>query len=190
MKLLKFLTLTVCLLTTSFSYATLITDNNYITVDHQGVNIDWAWASNDNVQYTYDDDVLTNELFSPETLGWREATSEEFSFFTANITSNDFRLAGGGYKTASQFFNSNKFNDYDVSVSDFDLGDISSEFREDTVLDFNLGSMPNDYWFDTFYVRTSVLTTPVPKPIPEPLSILLFAVAFIMLQAKLRKNSA
>lgn len=191
MKLFKILTLAICFFTSALVNASLmLSTDDYITVEHNGIDLDWAWASNLNVQYFYQNDVLYNELLSPETLGWREATSDEFTFFSANVTSADFRRVGGGYKNASRFFNINSGNEYNINTTDFNRGDISSDFREGTTLDFTIWNLPENYWYETFYVRDSLAQVSGSTLIPEPLTTLIFATAFIILQTKLRKKSA
>ena len=187
MKLLKILTLAICLSASTFANASLmLTDNDYITVDHNGINLDWAWASNYNVNFYYEGGILVNELYAPTEIdGWRESTVEELNFFTKNITAVDFLdTKTGDYKTAIEFFNSNSTLGF--SVTDFNRGDISGEFYEDS----NMDTVFNYYdsaVFETFYVRNDLPQGP--KPIPEPLTIIIFATALIALQIKLRKKS-
>ena len=186
MKLLKILTLAICLSASTFANASLmLTDNDYITVDHNGINLDWAWASNYNVNFYYEGGILVNELYAPTEIdGWRESTVEEFNFFTKNITAVDFlETKTGDYKTAIEYFNSNSTLGF--SVTDFNRGDISGEFYEDS----NMDTVFNYYdsaVFETFYVRNALPQGP--KPIPEPLTIIIFATALIALQIKLRKK--
>ena len=188
LKLLKILALDTFFSVSTLANASLmLTDDDFITVDHNGIDLDWAWASNYNVQYYYSDAELFNELFAPTIIdGWRVATTEEFSFFSNNVTALNFRRDTGGYKNAVKFFNSN--DTLAISAMDFNDGDISGEFREDAIYDTAnfLKRAPNS-WFDTFYVRNALPQGP--KPIPEPLTIIIFATALIALQIKLRKKS-
>ncbi|PKI13150.1 hypothetical protein [Colwellia sp. 12G3] len=190
MKLLKNLILVLCLLTTSYSHGTLLTDNDYITVDHSGIELDWVWASDYNVEFYIEDGVTYNQLLAPEVLGWREATTTEFDFFRDNITSASFRRSDSSYKNAARFFNINRADDYTLSTTDFSAKDISGNFREGTVLSYDPWSVPDNYWFDTFYVRDSLTQGPAPKPIPEPLTIIIFATALIILQTMTKRKSA
>ncbi|ALO36060.1 hypothetical protein CMT41_15995 [Colwellia sp. MT41] len=190
MKLLKVLTLAVCLSVSALANATLmLTDNDYITVDHNGIDLDWAWVSNFNVQYYYQDGVLLNEFYAPTAItGWRLANTSESDFFKANITLLNFQNnETGDYKNAIRFFNSNVDTGY--SLSDFEIGNIAFDYHENVIADavFNY----YDYaTHDTFYVRNSLPQAPAPKPIPEPFTITLFAIALIALQIKMSKKSA
>tara|TARA_B100000809_G_C15119300_1_gene523669 strand:- start:116 stop:676 length:561 start_codon:yes stop_codon:yes gene_type:complete len=184
--ILKILTLAVLLSASTLVNATLLTDNDYITVNHNGIDLDWAWASNYNVQFYYELGVLKNELYAPTVIeSWREATIEELSFFSSTVTASDFLNTNtGGYKIATSYFNSDIFS---FSTQDFGRDNISGTFVEgssmDSVLTYNGLAV-----YDTFYVRNS--SGPIPMPIPEPLTLLIFVTAFIFLQMKSRKNSA
>lgn len=189
MKLLKILSIAVLFTISTFTNASLLTEDDYITVDHNGTDLDWTWASNYSVEFLYEFGVLTNQLFAPETVvgGWREATADEFSFFKANISAVDFLDRNtGGWKNSIEFFNS----DVTLALSDSDLnrGDVNSKFIEDSAFDRHLGAYNPSAVFDTFYVRDTPTSGPA-KPIPEPLSILIFATALFILQTKLRKKS-
>lgn len=189
MKLLKILSVVVLLTASNFVSASLLTEDDYITVDHNGTDLDWTWASNYSVEFLYEFGELKNQLFAPETVagGWREATLGELNFFKANVSAVDFLDRNtGGWKNSIEFFNS----DVTLALSDSDLnrGDVNSTFNEDSAFDRHLGAYNPSAVFDTFYVRNSPASGPV-KPIPEPLSILIFATALIILQSKLRKKS-
>lgn len=199
LKLLKILIITVFLLVSTLANATLLkspllapsemTDSHYITVEHAEVTLAWAWASNYNVQrYTEFGDVV-NDFHSADTVaGWRLATDDEIEYFNRDITASSFLdLDSGKYKTAIAFFNSNPAKGF--SVSDFNAGDISFNYTDGSTMDQYLSYTASGV-FDTFYVSDTIPTTSGPKPIPEPLTILLFAVAFIIMQSKLRKKSA
>lgn len=170
--------------------STLLAGDNYITVDHgNDVLIDWAWVSDYNVQYYYSDGAIYNELLPPSAVeGWREASEDEFTFFKANVKALDFKLASGGYKNAVEFFNTN--TSISVSAKDFNNGDISGEFRENTIYNaYNFFGNASDYWFDTFYVRDTpqVGGSPgSPVAIPEPYSLMLLSIGLLTLS--LRRN--
>ena len=132
-----------------------LTKENYITVDHSGTSLDWAWVSAFNVQLYYMFGELQNELYAPETVsgGWREATTEEFTYFKNNIKALDFlNPVSGGYKIATTFFNSQRT---DYNISDLNDGDISGDFPEGTTMD-GIFSYYATAVYDTFYVRNSV----------------------------------
>lgn len=186
MKLLKKLVLILCLFTSSYSYATL-TENDYITVDHQGTKLDWVWASDYNVQYIKEDGLLINELFAPEALGWRSADANEFAFFKSHIGYVDFESDdGNGYKNALSHFNYNISSIFTADTNDFFIGDISGQFRENTTFDEDRGQEPEEHWFDTFYVRNHS-TTPDPISIPEPWTVLIFTTGLLFLKRKVNK---
>ena len=191
MKLLKVFTLAILLTVSAYSNATLmLTEDNYITVDHNGTDLDWTWASNYNVNFYSEFGDLKNTLYAPTVVkGWREATTEEFNFFKTNITSVDFlNRTTGEFKNAIRFFNSDVT--LTVNSQNFDSGEISGEFHDGSVMDAVFSYYASAV-FDTFYVRTSGISgSSAPHPIPEPVSVLIFATAFILLQTKLRKNSA
>ena len=183
----------ICIFLTSFiANANLIQDINYITVDHgNGELIDWAWASSSNVEYIYvtefvngqEVQVLDNHFFAPETiLGWRLASTSEFNYFLNNIFLSDFTKADGSFITAHSFWNT---NDTAPNSDDFNLRDITSTWVENSVLDFNRGLMPDNYWFDTFYVRTHQDV----QSVPEPTTLLIFSLGLIALvtRKKMRK---
>lgn len=185
MTLLKILTLAILLsVSTLVSASLMLTEDDYITVDHNGTDLDWAWASNYNVQYYYLAGVLQNELYAPTVIeGWREATTEEFSFFSSNITASDFLDPDSGvYKIATSFFNSDIFT---FSTKDFERREISGTFVEGSSKDDILQAYDPLAVYDTFYVRDSSTS----KPIPEPLSIIIFATALFALQIKLKHRS-
>ena len=190
MKLLKLFTLAILLTVSAYSNASLmLTEDNYITVDHNGIDLDWAWASNYNVNSYSEFGELKNTLYAPTIIeGWREATSDEFDFFKSNVSAVDFLGSNGGYKNAIRFFNSDIT--LSVNAQNFNDGEISGTFHQDSIMDAVFSYYASAV-FDTFYVRTSGLSvSSAPHPIPEPVSVLIFATAFILLQTKLRKNSA
>lgn len=193
LKLLKILSLTVLLSVSSLANASLmLTEDDYITFYHEDLDLslDWAWASNYNVQTYISNGEVFNELLSPTVIdGWREASTDEFKAFTdKRITDLSFKRDGGGYKNAVKYFNTNE--NISISGLDFRDGYISSEFRENVTYNdsFDFFDKKN-YFYDTFYVRTSSATGGAPKPIPEPLSIIIFATAIIALHIKRRKKS-
>ncbi len=166
-----------------------LTNNDYITVDHGNNNlIDWAWASSNSVEYYYVTEMnnnglyettLDNHFFAPETVtGWRVATTDEFNYFLGNIFLSDFTNSDGSYITAHSFWNT---NDSVYDSGDFSLRDITSEWIEDSVLDYNQNLIPNNYWFDTFYVRTHSAD---PQPVPEPSTLMIFALGLIAFASK------
>lgn len=192
MKLLKTLILTGFLTVSALANATLVelTQDQFITVDHNGTDLDWAWASNYNVEFYYEFYSLTNVLYAPTiAAGWREATTAEFDYFTAEVDSDDFfDVSTGGYKNAISVFNSNANIGY--SIGDLDRGAISGKFRQGTEMETSdvFGYSDLDV-YDTFYVRNSLpVVPPGPTPIPEPWSILIFATGLLALQSKLRNK--
>jgi hypothetical protein len=162
-----------------------LNEDQYITVDHNGIDIDWVWASNYNVQFFIEDNV-TNELFAPELFGWRNATDSEFAYFKLNVTYDKFEIGDSKtYKHAIDVFNDNSSGVHRPATEEFLDGDISGEFRKDTTYDEEEGLEPEDHWFETFYVRNS-LQASGPTPIPEPWSLLLFITGLFAIQRKLR----
>ncbi len=174
--------------------ASLLTEDNYITVHHSdsGVDLDWTWASSFNVQFYYDFYInehnkgsVLNELYAPETQGWRSATKAEFDYFKDNISAGSF-FDGNSYKNSFDFFNSDQ--NLTVDSTAFVKEGIRTEFPEDTSMD-GIFTYYEAGVYETFYVRTSSLVTGA-KPIPEPLTIILFAIALIALQIRQNKKSA
>jgi len=166
-----------------------MTDENYITFEHDEATLSWAWASNYNVQnYTVFGDLI-NEFSGPETQeGWRLATDDEISYFKRDLTaSNFFDQTSGIAITAISFFNTNPAKG--VSVSDFNINDISFDYIENSTMD-GIFSYYAEGAFDTFFVSDSLAGTSGPRPIPEPLTIILFATALITLQIRQNKKSA
>jgi len=189
LKLLKILILTLFLFVGSLANASLMTDENYIIVDHGEETLAWAWVSNYSVQYYFEDGVLKNEFSAADTVaGWREATDTEIGYFKRDIESVSFWDSNTyKYKSAVSFFNSNPSKG--ISVSDFDIGDINFTYEEESTMD-RFKSYRASGFFDTFYVNDVLPSASAPKPIPEPLSIIIFAMALIALQIKMRKKTS
>ncbi|KGJ92359.1 hypothetical protein [Colwellia psychrerythraea] len=149
-------------------------DINYI--NYKGY--DWAWVSPVNIESfggntLYNPDLQKNWIFADKTL---------LTILKTELTIADFTADNGDIIQAAKFFNS----EYEhVDSDNFRPDALSSELTD-----------PNHFLadllqgFETFYVREALTTGVAPSPIPEPLSILLFAVAFIILQSKLKNKSA
>jgi len=167
--------------------SSLMTDDHYITVTHDdGSVLDWAWVSSNSVEYYYvtetingqDETYLDNRFFAPDTIaGWDVATPDEFNFFSNNIFLSDFTNTNGSYITAHSFWNT---NDEVFDSEDFNDGDIASAWVKDSTLNYNQNLIPDDYWFDTFYVRTHT----APNPVPEPSTLMIFALGLITLASR------
>jgi len=161
--------------------SSLLTDDHYITVTHgDGSVLDWAWVSSVSVNFTYDGNGdLSNTLYAPDLIeGWRTASVNEWNYFSQTIGANDFKNIptdpGNGsdtHKIATYFWNDNF---HEVYLYDFNSGDITSSWIEDSEYDFWGTS-----YYDTFYVRTHVANS-----VPEPASILIFALALITLASR------
>jgi hypothetical protein len=194
LNLIKKIALVIALSVSTLANAGLLTEDDYITVNHGDINapiyLDWAWVSDFNVQFYIEKGEFFNELYAPTHVPdrWREATPEEFSYFSDNVTAVDFKRETGGFKNAVKYFNSNEL--LSISDTEFKLGQISGTVRTGTTFDdSSFFGQPENSWYDTFYVReSSAAVAPGPTPIPEPWSILIFATGLLALQSKLRKK--
>lgn len=142
---------------------------NYIT--YKGY--DWAWVSPVNLESSGG-----NKLYAPELQeNWLFADDALINILKTELTLADFTDTNGNIIQSVEFFNST----YDhVDIADFNSDFVNSEWTIDG--SFMSGLFGGQ---ETFYVRD--LSATPPKPIPEPLTILVFATAFILLQTKLRK---
>lgn len=176
-KLLKSAALLLVLTISFISHSSLIeTDlsaDDYIS--YKG--LDWAWASPVNVQYYFEfSENDTNELMPADYhTGWRVATAEELVVVENEITSEGFRRDDGSYIVAIEYWN-NLFTYF--NVSDFNIGDISSDWDLGSSVDIRTGKIADNYWFETFYVRDSATT------IPEPAGVVLLLVALTLLLSR------
>lgn len=151
---------------------TEISPDDYITYK----NLDWAWASSVNVQF-----FNNNELYLPTIYdGWRFATDNELDILFNELTLADFERSKGVYISATKYWNSEIFT---ISTESFNTNQLASYWELGSSLGFT-AHFPQNWWYDTFYVRDSV-------PVPEPNVLLLFAFAILSLIAfrvKMVKN--
>lgn len=181
----------------SFTPATLITNltpaelasqdyanaEDHLTADLQGINYityqgyDWAWASPVNMEA-----FAGNVLYAPAVqANWHFADQMLLTMLKNELTIADFTQSNGELIHAAQFFNSSFIH---VDETNFISDYVSSEWTE-----------PGDFYasfyggFETFYVRNNAAGyEEQPTIIAEPISLALFAFAFIILQRKLRKT--
>ena len=138
-----------------------IPDEYYYSDDTTG--LDWVWVSSVNIKEWsgfIDGDYVTNLICEPSEVydssieacianddGWRFATSEELdSLFL--LVDNFYDSILDDYINAAQYWNSELTSS--VDSSDFDLGQISSEFSSTSPL------------YETFYVRGTVIEVSEP----------------------------
>jgi len=182
----------------SLSQATLITNlttaelesadysnaEDQLTSDLLGVNyitykgFDWAWVSPVNLESSGG-----NKLYAPELQeNWLFADDALINILKTELTLADFTDADDNIIQAVEFFNSNYVH---VDTADFNSDFVNSEWTvEGSFMSGLFGGQ------ETFYVREALTAGTNPTPIPEPLSLFMFASAFILLHAKLRKKSA
>ncbi|KGJ94299.1 hypothetical protein [Colwellia psychrerythraea] len=187
----------VALSFSSLSQATLITNltqveidsadysnaEDHLTDDLLGVNYinykgyDWAWVSPVNLETSGG-----NTLYAPELQkNWLFADNALLNILKNELTLADFTNDSGDIIHSVEFFNSNYEH---VDVADFNSDFVNSEWTvEGSFMSGLFGGQ------ETFYVREAPTAGISPTPIPEPLTILIFASAFILLHTKLRKKS-
>lgn len=192
MKFSQIFVLLLCATLSSVSYATLLNaDEHYITFHHEdlngglGLDLDWVWASNYNVETYAFGEFTINTLFAPSVIegGWRDATAEELDDFIAKVTIDLFLDGDGNPINAAALFNS---DEYSVSTSDFTNGFVSGTHGAGITMQ---AFEPYDEGFyDTFYVRDTpqVAGSPSGQPIPEPWSLLVFSTALLALRFKIK----
>jgi len=184
------------------SNATLITDSSLLTSEHYvtyvgtDVTIDFAWASIVNTEYWGDPSlVTTNRLYAPDLhQGWDYATENDLDILFANFVLDDFDNKDGTYIQAVSFWNS-IFDDI-VSrstisirgelIETIDLENLG-HYNRDSVSSFWVSTGENGrYEFlsgkETFYVRKTNTSIPV----PEPSTLMIFALGLIALASKKR----
>lgn len=181
----------------SASNATLITDSSlltsehYVTYEDADVIIDFAWASPVNVEFWGDPSLdTTNRLYAPDEhhQGWTYATDEDLDILFANFELDDFSNGDGTYIQAVSFWNT-AFDDivlrlnvggvevvFDGNLLDYTPGKVSSEWASSGVDGTSTIGGGNE----TFYVRKTIKSLPV----PEPSTILTFALALIVLAGR------
>lgn len=161
---------------------------DHLTDDLLGVNYinykgyDWAWVSSMNLELSG-----ANTLYAPEIQkDWQFADNSLLNILRSELTLADFTDNNGALIQSLPFFNSDNTLLDSTSARDFNAGFVSSEWTvPGASIMWDLFSQQ-----DTFYVREAPTAGTNPIPIPEPLSILMFASAFILLHAKLRNKSA
>ena len=138
---------------------------------------DWAWASPVNLE-----SFRGNTLYAPELQkNWQFADQILLDILKTELTLADFTDNNGNIIHAVNFFNS-VFSH--VDKTNFDTDSVSSEWTDpDAFMADILGG------FETFYVRETPTPSADIQPIPEPLSILIFATAFLLLHIKMRNKS-
>jgi len=192
-------------ITAGVANATLITEDltedNYVTIGQ----LDWAWASVINTN-----GVALNEIYGPTdvfdpalNVTWRYAQADELSAFIALILDNTdhyldlFTLKDEfgntlkddqnrvQYKHAIPFWNSAYEDVYSGSggnVDNFLAGKINSKVSTFSGSFNPFVASPEDWYYETFYVRNTT------AQVPEPSTIMIFAIALIALS--MRKRTA
>ncbi len=194
--------LSVCLVLSSAVQASLITDSSLLTSDHyvtyesDEVTIDFAWVSPINVEFWGDPDLATtNQLFAPSLhSGWEYANDADLDILLTNFSLADFTNTDGSYKHAVEFWNS-VFNDI---VIRFTLNSI--EYVDKSNLANYSNGLVSSHWvssgengqdaagsqYETFYVRKTFNSSPT--PVNEPTSLLILALALMLLSLRTRIN--
>ncbi|MFT7006486.1 MAG: hypothetical protein ACJAXJ_000994 [Colwellia sp.] len=182
------------------SNATLITDPltsaNYVTYVGDGITIDFAWASIVNTEYWGDPSlVTTNRLYAPDLhQGWDYATENDLDILFANFVLDDFDNKDGTYIQAVSFWNS-IFDDI-VTRETIPIKGVLTEFiNKANLSDYNRQTTSSSLLlsgidgvgiaganFETFYVRKTNTSTPV----PEPSTLMIFSLGLIALVSKKR----
>lgn len=190
----------------SLTHATLLVeDNNTQLGDYISYNgIDIAWASSVNAETWYVSLDEYNTLLAPTThSGWNYATAAQWDMITA-LTGDELlalftRESDGSLIQAFEHWNT--LFEGDLDSSNVLNGKINSHWSwsvpvgEDTdnlteaqiiAQILEIDSVSTSY-YDTFYFRTSSAGSPnAPAPVPEPATILIFAVALIVMVSKKR----
>jgi len=195
-------------ITVGVANATLITEDltedNYATIGQ----LDWAWASVINSNGATENTIFgpTDVFDSSLNVTWRYATENELSTFIGlilsdpdyyldlftlkddfgNILKDDQDLVQ--YKHAIPFWNS-VYEDLYSGISagggntdNFKAGEIKSNLTTFTGSFNPFIPGPEDWYYETFYVRDT------PSQVPEPSTIMIFAIALIALS--MRKRTA
>lgn len=174
---------------TSTSQATLITNLTQGELDSRdysnsedhlfdnllGVNYinykgyDWAWVSPVNLEDFYGQ----NTLYAPKLQkNWEFADQTLLNILKTELTLANFTDINGAVIHAAQFFNSDF---HSVDEDNFNPDSLSSEWYLPDAF------MPSFYGqYETFYVRKTNNSTPV----PEPSTLMIFALGIIALASK------
>jgi hypothetical protein len=173
-----------------------LTEDNYATIGQ----LDWAWASVINTN-----GVAQNEIYGPAdvfdaalNVTWRYANDDELSAFITLILSDPnyyldlFTLKDNlgnivkdglniKYKHAIPFWNSDYEDVYSGSggnTDNFLAGKINSKVSTFSGSFNPFVASPEDWYYETFYVRNT------PSQVPEPSTIMIFAIALIALSMR------
>lgn len=174
----------------------------YTNAANETIELDWVWASSANVNHYYGSDgnggySLINTFNAPSSVvdpsgnSWRTADTEEFDFFSNNITIQDFTNAAGGAIHGMHLWNvGSLFVGASNKPNDFVNGEITSNWLAESHNNINplanlAGQYVQDSGFDVFFVR---LHSDNSTPVPEPSTLLIFSLAIIGFTVKSKKS--
>ncbi|NQZ21669.1 MAG: PEP-CTERM sorting domain-containing protein [Colwellia sp.] len=146
-----------------------LSEDAYTTVG----GLDWTWASSINVG-TRDSNTFEDASFRA-LFGWRTLLPEELLILKNDLTIDEhFKNIDGSIIQSLQYWNT----DLTVLIAD----DIQN-FNDNLIKGAIDNSFPNQIFqwhFETFYVRNT------PSQVPEPSTIMIFAIALIVLSMRKR----